>query len=172
LAKFSKDYEGSILLDDIDIRAVDVSNVIAYQSQAEHVYSTDYASNVTVFGSYALEKNKLDDLINENIKQSLNCTDLSGGEQQIVSFVRTINANTPIVLLDEPFSAVDENSLNSLVALMTSLDKTVIMVTHDLTETLSLFDAVLIMDNGKLKTSGSYDTIKSSDDFRKLVNTR
>jgi len=170
IAKFIEDYEGCILVDDMNIATADISNIITYQSQAEHVYRSNYMDNATVFGSYSSDSSILDSLINQNIKQAENCTELSGGERQIVSFLRAINANTPILLLDEPFSAVDENTKKQLIPLIMSFDKTILMVTHDLTPSLAMFDEVLILEDGKLSICGSYDTVKKTEAFHNVLN--
>jgi len=171
IAKFHETYEGSVSVDGTDIKTLDISSIITYQSQAEHVYRANYTDNTTIFGSYLNDTSALDSLVNQNIKQSKNCMELSGGERQIVSFLRTLNANSPILLLDEPFSAVDENTKKQLVPLVISLDKTILIVTHDLTPSLAMFDDVLIFENGRLSDSGAYDTIKNTKAFSNVLNS-
>lgn len=72
---------------------------------------------------------------------------LSGGMRQRAALVRTLIENKPIVLMDEPFSAVDAMTRHKLQALAADLlqDKTVIFVTHDPAEALRLAHIVYIM---------------------------
>ena len=84
---------------------------------------------------------------------------LSGGQQQRVAVARAI-VNKPIVLLlDEPFSALDENLRKQMRAelkqLQQELEITFILVTHDQEEALSISDTVIIINNGKIEQIGS-----------------
>ncbi len=84
---------------------------------------------------------------------------LSGGEAQRIGVARALAADPPILLMDEPFGAVDpltrERLQNQFVRIQQSLKKTVILVTHDLDEGIRLADRIAIMDSGKLV---QYDT--------------
>lgn len=170
IAKFVEVHEGSIVIDGNNIANLETSNIITYLSQNEHVYRSSYIENTTVFGSYNCDTIISEEFVSQNIKQSKNCADLSGGERQIVSFIRAINTKNPILLLDEPFSAVDENTKKQLIPMVKSLDKTILFVTHDLAATsLAVFDEVLIMENGKLSIYGSYETIKDTEAFINIL---
>ncbi|WP_106496838.1 ABC transporter ATP-binding protein [Lentibacillus sp. Marseille-P4043] len=75
---------------------------------------------------------------------------LSGGMRQRVALVRTLITNPKILLLDEPFSALDYQTklkLEDLVSkLLRSYHKTAILVTHDIGEAISMSDRILLMD--------------------------
>lgn len=79
--------------------------------------------------------------------------DLSGGEQQRVGILRAIIFNPKILLMDEPFSALDPISRNQLQDLIKKIHKefgmTIIFVTHDMKEAMKLGDRICIMKNGK-----------------------
>ncbi|MGI6217000.1 MAG: ABC transporter ATP-binding protein [Coriobacteriales bacterium] len=81
-------------------------------------------------------------------------TQLSGGQQQRVALARAIVANPKVLLLDEPFSALDENLRDDMRDLLTHLhenmDITMVLVTHDQTEALKLSDRLAIMDSGNI----------------------
>jgi len=87
--------------------------------------------------------------------------ELSGGMRQRVALVRTLITNPDVLLFDEPFSALDYVTrlrLENLVAkLMKSYGKTVILVTHDLGEAISMSDKILLMQSkpGKIVKSFS-----------------
>lgn len=79
---------------------------------------------------------------------------LSGGMAQRVSLGRTLFYNPDIILMDEPFSALDyftrQGLQQTLLRLYAEERKTIIFVTHDVEEALLLGDRVLIMDNGRV----------------------
>ena len=85
--------------------------------------------------------------------------ELSGGQQQRVALARALAAKPKLLLLDEPFSALDENlreDMRSLVLhLKDEFGMTVILVTHDREEALSMSDRVALMFNGKLIQTGT-----------------
>lgn len=82
--------------------------------------------------------------------------ELSGGERQRVALARTLMEDRPIVLMDEPFSALDSLTRTRLQDLARELlaERTVLMVTHDPFEALRLADAVHVLGRGKARKSG------------------
>jgi osmoprotectant transport system ATP-binding protein len=77
---------------------------------------------------------------------------LSGGQQQRVGVARALAADPPILLMDEPFSAVDpvvrENLQDELLRLQSELGKTILFVTHDIDEAVKLGDKVAVLRVG------------------------
>lgn len=82
--------------------------------------------------------------------------ELSGGQRQRVGVARALAADPPILLMDEPFGALDPLTRAELqrefLALQSRLKKSVLFVTHDLREALLLGDRVALMDAGQLVT--------------------
>ena len=80
---------------------------------------------------------------------------LSGGEQQRVGVARALAADPPILLMDEPFSAVDPvvrlELQNEMLRLQSELRKTIVFVTHDIDEALKLADRVAVFRAGSLQ---------------------
>lgn len=78
--------------------------------------------------------------------------DLSGGEQQRVGILRAIVAKPDILLMDEPFSALDPISRNQLQELIKNLHRTfkmtIVFVTHDMAEAVKLGDRICVMSSG------------------------
>jgi osmoprotectant transport system ATP-binding protein len=78
--------------------------------------------------------------------------ELSGGQQQRVGVARALAADPPVMLMDEPFSAVDpvvrEQLQNEFLRLQGELGKTIVFVTHDIDEAIKLGDAVAVMRIG------------------------
>ncbi|WP_051133344.1 ABC transporter ATP-binding protein [Nocardia paucivorans] len=78
--------------------------------------------------------------------------DMSGGQQQRVGVARALAADPPVLLMDEPFGAVDPITRarlqDSLLAIQQELGKTIVIVTHDFEEATKLGDKVLILSEG------------------------
>lgn len=86
-------------------------------------------------------------------------TELSGGQQQRVGVARAFATNPEIILMDEPFSALDpitrSDLQDELVQLQMKVRKTIIFVTHDMEEAIKIADRICIMRNGEIL---QYDT--------------
>ncbi|QDY70818.1 choline ABC transporter ATP-binding protein [Qingshengfaniella alkalisoli] len=86
-------------------------------------------------------------------------SDLSGGMQQRVGLARAFATEAPILLMDEPFSALDpliRNRLqDELLELQRKLGRTIIFVSHDLDEAFKLGDRIAIMDGGRIVQCGT-----------------
>lgn len=80
---------------------------------------------------------------------------LSGGQQQRVGVARALAADPPIVLMDEPFGALDpitrEQLQKEFIELQSRIRKTVIFVTHDVFEAVKVADRIALMDAGRLQ---------------------
>ena len=77
---------------------------------------------------------------------------LSGGQQQRVGFARALGADPPILLMDEPFGAVDritrERLQNEFLRIQRTLNKTVVFVTHDIDEAVRVGDRIALLNFG------------------------
>ncbi len=77
---------------------------------------------------------------------------LSGGERQRIGVARALAADPPLMLMDEPFGAVDpivrERLQNELLRLQEQLAKTIVFVTHDIDEAIKMGDLVAVMQVG------------------------
>ncbi|RFB73536.1 MULTISPECIES: ABC transporter ATP-binding protein [unclassified Herbaspirillum] len=97
--------------------------------------------------------------------------ELSGGQQQRIGVIRALAADAPVLLMDEPFGAVDpinrESIQNEFFQMQRQLKKTVIMVSHDIDEAIKLGDQVAIFRAGKLVQFDHPDTLlaRPKDDF-------
>jgi osmoprotectant transport system ATP-binding protein len=85
--------------------------------------------------------------------------ELSGGEAQRVGIVRALAAEPKLILMDEPFSALDPVSKrqlqNLILKLHNKLDTTIIFVTHDMQEAVRLADRMAVLHNGVLQQVGT-----------------
>ncbi|ATO45046.1 ABC transporter ATP-binding protein [Loigolactobacillus coryniformis] len=113
-------------------------------------------------------KTRVKDLLNEvgldpaTYQQRLP-SDLSGGEQQRVGIIRAFAGQPKVVLMDEPFSALDPISREQLQKLTLKihqrLNSTIVFVTHDMNEALQLGDRIGVMQHGQLVQVGTPDEI-------------
>jgi molybdate transport system ATP-binding protein len=96
---------------------------------------------------------------------------LSGGEQQRVAIARALAREPAVLLLDEPFSAVDRRTRRKLHAELAELRKAVripiVLVTHDLDEAVALADRMTVLDRGETLQTG-----KPSEVVRKPASSR
>ena len=84
--------------------------------------------------------------------------ELSGGQQQRIGLARALAADPPILLMDEPFGALDPITRASVKKDFSRLDelqrKTIILVTHDVQEAFELADRIFLLDKGKIVQAG------------------
>ncbi|MBN9247109.1 MAG: choline ABC transporter ATP-binding protein [Hyphomicrobium sp.] len=97
--------------------------------------------------------------------------ELSGGMQQRVGLARAFATDAPILLMDEPFSALDPlirtKLQDELLQLQKSIKKTIIFVSHDLEEALKIGNRITIMEGGRIVQSGAPEEIvlQPADDY-------
>ena len=85
--------------------------------------------------------------------------ELSGGQRQRVAVARALAADPPIILLDEPFSALDPLTRHELheqfLELKTQLHKTMVLITHDISEAFRLGDRITVLKDGRIHQIGT-----------------
>ena len=97
--------------------------------------------------------------------------ELSGGQRQRVGLARALAAHPPVVLMDEPFGALDpftrRHVRRELFGLSELRETTVVLVTHDVSEALELADRIALMDKGRIVQIGPPDTLRNhpANDF-------
>jgi glycine betaine/proline transport system ATP-binding protein len=97
--------------------------------------------------------------------------ELSGGMQQRVGLARGLATGAPILLMDEPFGALDplirREMQDELIALQKTLKRTIVFITHDLDEALILGDKIAIMKDGRIVQIGTAQEIvaEPADDY-------
>ncbi len=103
--------------------------------------------------------NHLISLMHLNGKEEAYPRQLSGGQQQRVALARSLANNPKVLLLDEPFSALDAKIRKKLQIELRNLQQelkiTTILVTHDQEEALSISDRIFVMDKGKIVQAGT-----------------
>ncbi len=96
--------------------------------------------------------------------------ELSGGQQQRIGVARALAGDPEILLMDEPFGAVDpltrEQLQNELLRLQETIQKTIVFVTHDIQEAFKVGNRIGIMRNGKMASVGNaMELVKNEDEF-------
>jgi osmoprotectant transport system ATP-binding protein len=96
--------------------------------------------------------------------------ELSGGQRQRVGVARALAADPPVLLMDEPFGALDPITRRQLQGefrrIQARLRKTVLLVTHDMAEAMALADKIGVLDAGQLIWCGPADAISENQDPR------
>lgn len=165
--------EGKILIDGKDITyEVPEKRNLGFLYQDYSLFPHFSAKKNIEYGMKLrnISKNEIDEKIKELSKmfkiQNLmhrDVTTLSGGEQQKVAIARALAINPKVLLLDEPFSALDENTKTKLISDMKELHRkegiTFIHVTHSQEEAILLADRIGIMMYGKIVQVGTPDEI-------------
>ncbi|MGB9792299.1 MAG: betaine/proline/choline family ABC transporter ATP-binding protein [Thermacetogeniaceae bacterium] len=175
--------EGKIIVRGEDVTKLDpvelrrsIGYVIQYIGLLPHLKIRDNITFVLQLKKYPKKKQKerAEELI-QTVGLPVSYLDrypreLSGGQQQRVGVARALAADPEILLMDEPFGAVDPIARgqlqNELLKLQEAIQKTIIFVTHDMQEAFKLGNRIAIMREGKLVTVGTaMEIVKEEDEF-------
>lgn len=159
---------GKVYVDNKDIEktnAVELRRTIGYVIQQIGLFpNMTVEQNISVVPKLLKYKKKK---CNEIVRELLQLVDmdydeyahkypseLSGGQQQRIGVLRALAASPPIILMDEPFGALDpitrETLQEEIRNIQQKLNKTIIFVTHDMDEALRLADTIVFMNKGKV----------------------
>ncbi len=159
--------EGSILLDGSPIQSPGAQGRIGYMLQKDHLFEWRSILSNAFLGPELLHS--LTPSCKEEIEAMLDTyglgafkhsrpSQLSGGMRQRAALVRTLALKPELLLLDEPFSALDYQTrlsvCDDISSIIRSAGKTAVLVTHDLSEAISIADRVIVLTNrpGRIKT--------------------
>jgi ATP-binding cassette subfamily C protein LapB len=163
--------EGAVLLDGIDLRQLDPADVrrnTSYVSQDVTLFYGSLRDNICLGLPYAEDQAVVSAAEIAGLKEFVNRHPqgfdmqvgergelLSGGQRQSVGIARAVLHNAPILLLDEPTSAMDFSTEAHLTARLADYakGKTVVLITHR-TSMLSFVDRIIVIDNGKIVADG------------------
>ncbi|WP_339512720.1 type I secretion system permease/ATPase [Pseudomonas sp. RL_15y_Pfl2_60] len=168
--------EGQVLLDNLDLRQLDVADLrhqIGFVSHDLPLLSGSLRDNITLGARYVSDARMLEVAeltgVNELAKQHPQGFDrpvgergqlLSGGQRQAVLMARAMLLDPPIMLLDEPTSAMDNTSeeiLRNRLQTWTQ-GKTLLLITHR-ASMLSLVDRLIVLDNGRIVADGPKESV-------------
>ncbi|TKW76183.1 MAG: ATP-binding cassette domain-containing protein, partial [Staphylococcus hominis] len=103
-------------------------------------------------------KKKASNILSElevNIPLDKTMKALSVGEQQLIEIAKTLMNNAEVIIMDEPFSALDpisrEKLQDDLIELQTKIKKTIVFVTHDIQEAMKLGDRICLLNDGRVE---------------------
>jgi len=168
--------DGAVLLDGIDLRQLDPADVrrnAAYVSQDVTLFYGTLRENITMGLPYAddsavvaaAEVAGLTEFVNRHprgfdMPVGERGEMLSGGQRQAVGLARAVLHNSPLLLLDEPTSAMDFSTEAVVTGRVTAFaqNKTVILVTHR-TSMLAMVTRVIVIDGGRIVADGPRDRI-------------
>jgi osmoprotectant transport system ATP-binding protein len=168
---------GEILLDGVSVMSRDVTELrrgIGYVIQQVGLFPhLTVGDNVAVVPSLqgwdgkrkAARTSELLDLVGLDpaVYERRYPSQLSGGERQRVGVARALAADPPLMLMDEPFAAVDpiarERLQDEFLRLQHELAKTILFVTHDIDEAVKMGDLIVVMNHGRLVQFGPPDQI-------------
>jgi osmoprotectant transport system ATP-binding protein len=177
--------DGTIFIDDLDVRSADpavlrrgIGYVIQQAGLFPHRTVLDNVATVPLLIGWGRRRARaraaeLLELVGLPAAMGRRYpAQLSGGQQQRVGVARALAADPPVLLMDEPFSAVDpvvrEGLQDELLRLQSELGKTVVFVTHDIDEAIKLGDAVAVLrEGGRLAQFDPPDRLlaEPADDF-------
>ena len=157
---------GTVLIDGQDIHSQDKVTLrrhIGYVIQQIGLFpNMTVAQNICVVPKLLkYDKAKCDSIVQDLLKMvgmeqyaGKYPSELSGGQQQRIGVLRALAASPPIVLMDEPFSALDpltrEALQDEVKNLQQKLNKTIVFVSHDMSEALKLADIIIFMSAGEI----------------------
>lgn len=155
IANQKGDYTGKIIFNDSYISRDSAEEFLFYCDQNPIVFNDTLKNNVTIFDSFEYKK-ETSCYIPETFKfkpeDIINPQKISGGEKQIISFLRAINTQRGLLILDEPFSSLNKETAYELSKkLCSNKELTIIMVTHEIQrEYLAMFTKVYCLENHSL----------------------
>lgn len=171
---------GTISIDGNNIMEMDVialrrSVGYAIQQIGLFPHMTVYDNIATVPKMLGWQKNKIDQRVDElldmtnlepNIFRARYPRELSGGQAQRIGVARAMAADPPVMLMDEPFGAIDpinrEVLQDEFLKIQARLKKTIVFVTHDIHEAIKMGDKIALLDAGRLIQYDTPETLLTS----------
>ena len=182
LNKLHKVTSGKVFIDDVDVTALNEDDLIEFRRKKFGMVFQRFAllPNKTVLENtyFGLEIQGVDlEVRVQKAKEALDLvglkgwenhypSQLSGGMQQRVGLARALAVDPDILLMDEAFSALDPlirtEMQDELLSLEDAVKKTIIFITHDLSEALKIGDRIVLMKDGKIVQIGTPEDILSN----------
>lgn len=138
---------GEIRINDYDIKDYHVGDLITYSPQNSFVFDANYHDNVTVFDTYndlmlSTYEEYFPNAVIEKLKNSKSLINCSGGEKQVLCLLRCLCMDKPVLLLDEPFSAMNAATIDIFMQNLNKIDSLVLIIAHNLDNYYDYFSEV------------------------------
>ena len=172
LAGYTKPDGGELILDGKKIKGPGIDRGLVFQEHALYPWYTVYQN--ICFGPKIQKKKNYTDLANEYLEmigmkkyKDYYPDSLSGGMKQRVGIARALAAEPDVLLMDEPFSALDPSTRvklrDDLIDIWKKTSKTIIFVTHSVPEAVYLADRVIAMKDGTIQFNEVIDIERKRD---------
>lgn len=180
------DFDGQIILDEKDISYLEpndrkVSTVFQSLGLFSHMTVLNNVMYGLKFNQKSLNKKQKKDLAYQTIDmvglksyENRKPAELSGGERQRVALARSLVVNPKLLLMDEPFSALDQKLREKMQLEIRKIHKnlglTTIFVTHDQAEAFKMADEVIVLSHGKIIDQGSPQRIYNNPSSKETLD--
>ena len=180
------DFDGQIILDEEDISYLEpndrkVSTVFQSLGLFSHMTVLNNVMYGLKFNQKSLNKKQKKDLAYQTIDmvglkgyENRKPAELSGGERQRVALARSLVVNPKLLLMDEPFSALDQKLREKMQLEIRKIHKnlglTTIFVTHDQAEAFKMADEVIVLSHGKIIDHGSPQRIYNNPSSKESLD--
>ena len=184
LLKLYNPDKGSIYIDNLNINEYSKE---VYRSNVSVVNQESFMFNMSIKENLSLVDNDVNNQIeackrvgihdfivslpngyNTILKE--NASNISGGQKRLLSLAKTLLSNSEILLFDEVTSSLDPKTTNHIIKVLKGLlkDHTVIVITHK-KELMKAADKLIILNNGKIVSIGTYNSLSGDKNFKKLL---
>lgn len=182
LLKLYNNFKGSISIDNVDINNIsieDLNNLISVTNQNVFMFDDSIENNIKLYNNYSnemlqesIEKSGLNLLVNKldnGLKSSVgeNGENFSGGEKQRIAIARALIKYTPIVILDEATSSLDNETAYSIEEKIINIKElTCIIITHKLNKNILLkCDEIIALRNGIIEERGTFHQLMNDKGY-------
>lgn len=182
------DYEGEILLDGIDLNDIEYEQKIAtitYMGHGSFLFSTSLKNNITWNDDNAERLDKVLKIASleqdiRNFEKGMNTevgekgTRVSGGQKQRIALARALYKDANIVILDDPFSAVDINTESKIIKNLRENvgNRNIFIFSHRL-DAFKYMDMILVLDKGKIVERGTHDELVNKEGiYKKIIDSQ